>query len=429
MDSLVERLNQKLTETCKKLRVDTASLGIWSAATNQPQFLEYGAAQNQISAQPVPVLCCVKLLTCALTLLLCKKHDISLQEKAASLLPQTNLSNEFLQCLGDTTLLHLLAHTHGLGGTLLETTPFNAQDMIDGEKVYAAIAAEGRLFESGKYYGYGISGYVLLGMVIEQLCQAPYARILYEELLSPLGGGELPQVENICPSAGASLALSPQMLMNILAPFFQAESAIPHFNTTLFAAMRHNWMPLPGWSPLLHGCCLGWKDFGHGWQGHNGIGRHSVCVLRVNPEQGMAWVLAASSQIGNAGSLPFLLFQNEFSNLGFSLAAQPKMRAYTSQECAREIVGLYGSECQKFRIFMDGHQLKLEISTRDEQQRFVKGHECTLYPAANDLFCLTKPRRNTTFIQRVIATDGSTVGLWDHNQLWPKYQEKILARK
>lgn len=58
------------------------------------------------------------------------------------------------------------------------------------EAFMAAIAAEPLLFEAGSEYRYSNSNYFLLGQIIEDLTGKPYAAVLEERILSPLGMSE-----------------------------------------------------------------------------------------------------------------------------------------------------------------------------------------------------------------------------------------------
>lgn len=123
-----------------------------------------------------------KQFTAMLVMQLVEKGRLRLDGHVSDYLPDYPKPN------GDQiTLHHLLSHTSGIpnftaspareAASLLPTTP---QAAVRG---FAALPLE---FEPGSTYRYSNSGYILLGAIIEQVTNKPYAQVLAENILQPL---------------------------------------------------------------------------------------------------------------------------------------------------------------------------------------------------------------------------------------------------
>ena len=123
-----------------------------------------------------------KQFTAMLVMQLVEKGRLRLDGHVSDYLPDDPKPN------GDKiTLHHLLSHTSGISNftasaareaaSLLPTTP---QAAVRG---FSALPLE---FEPGSTYRYSNSGYILLGAIIEQVTNKPYAQVLAENILQPL---------------------------------------------------------------------------------------------------------------------------------------------------------------------------------------------------------------------------------------------------
>jgi CubicO group peptidase (beta-lactamase class C family) len=123
-----------------------------------------------------------KQFTAMLVMQLVEKGRLRLDGPVSDYLPNYPKPN------GDKiTLHHLLSHTSGIpnftasaaheAASLLPTTP---QAAVRG---FSALPLE---FEPGSTYRYSNSGYILLGAIIEQVTNKPYAQVLAENILQPL---------------------------------------------------------------------------------------------------------------------------------------------------------------------------------------------------------------------------------------------------
>jgi CubicO group peptidase (beta-lactamase class C family) len=123
-----------------------------------------------------------KQFTAMLVMQLVEKGRLRLDGPVSDYLPNYPKPN------GDKiTLHHLLSHTSGIPNfaasaaretaSLLPTTPQAAV------RDFSALPLE---FEPGSTYRYSNSGYILLGAIIEQVTNKPYAQVLAENILQPL---------------------------------------------------------------------------------------------------------------------------------------------------------------------------------------------------------------------------------------------------
>ena len=216
------------------------------------------------------------------------------------------------------TARHLLSHTSGIDGDLFTDTGAN-DDAI--EKFVATLADARQIFPPGERFSYCNTGFVVLGRLVEVLGGKPYAGVLRERLIEPLGlrtaatnadeailhraavghneaDGELVPVRKWAlphsnAPAGAQLAMSARDL---------AEFARLHLTDPALAAMRAPQVAIPdfGW---VHG------HFGLGWNlcddgatiGHNGTTMGQNSFMRLVPSRGVAVVVLTNG--GNPHSL------------------------------------------------------------------------------------------------------------------------------
>jgi CubicO group peptidase (beta-lactamase class C family) len=85
------------------------------------------------------------------------------------------------------TIRHLLTHTSGLPN-YTDFIDFETTEMLatTPEELIARFRDMPLLFEPGSMYGYCNSGYVLLGVIIEQVAGQPYEEVLRTRIFEPL---------------------------------------------------------------------------------------------------------------------------------------------------------------------------------------------------------------------------------------------------
>jgi D-alanyl-D-alanine carboxypeptidase len=86
---------------------------------------------------------------------------------------------------------HLLTHTSGLqawaANPRFAALPDERKGKLTKEDVAGLVAELPLRFEPGEKFSYHLSGYVLLGMIVERAARKPYADFLAERVFAPLG--------------------------------------------------------------------------------------------------------------------------------------------------------------------------------------------------------------------------------------------------
>ena len=157
-----------------------------------------------------------KQFTAVLVMQLVEKGQLKIDAPVTTYLP------DYPKASGDKiTLHHLLTHTSGIpnytalpsfrASSTLPTTPAATVQS------FAALPLE---FEPGSKYAYCNSGYFLLGAIIEKVTGKPYAQVLTDNILKPLGmsdtGYDLPGT--VLPKRAAGYA-KPESNMVINTPY------------------------------------------------------------------------------------------------------------------------------------------------------------------------------------------------------------------
>jgi len=125
-----------------------------------------------------------KQFTSMLILQLVQEKKLDLQVKLSAYLPY------YRKDVGDkVTIHHLLSHTSGIpsytdNAKALEEA---VQDPYPVEEFVKKYCSGDLLFEPGARYRYNNAGYFILGAIIEAATGKPYAEVLKERILDPLG--------------------------------------------------------------------------------------------------------------------------------------------------------------------------------------------------------------------------------------------------
>jgi CubicO group peptidase (beta-lactamase class C family) len=412
----------RLAAACSQMQIDHASLAIQDG--DLTTAVEYAHAQ-MLCEEPdkkYPALCVAKLFTSTLIVLLVSQRKLAFTSLIGDVLPEA-LRAEVLQGI---SVAHLLSHTHGLGCDDLPVAPTDSAGFIDTESVVASLQRGGRVFAPGKFFSYGTAGYILLGSVIEHVTHKPFGIVLREEILICLTREKcysqpldyLCDETAICPSSGKGLNLPLDDLLEFaggfVAPGANTRVLPEKLLTEIFSARQS----LPGWSPIFSGCCYGWKNFGHGWYGHNGIDNEQLMYLRINRTRNTAICLAATSAKRSPGALPSLLFRTAYPALCFSNAMQPRVISEPSPNDCESIVGIFGRGHLRFHITLQHGKLFVEVRTTVAGHTIV-AHQCYLRATEEHIYFLERPWQNIAFLQ-LVTDESARRYLWDHTQLWPE---------
>ena len=130
---------------------------------------------------PFAIASITKTFTATLTLQLVDEGRLRLNDRVTDLLPGVPISE-------DVHVAHLLRHTSGIADLL---NPMRDTLNADLERLWrpdeVVNAVHQQWFTPGLAWAYSNTNYVLLGMIIERVSGQPFARLLHQRLLDPLG--------------------------------------------------------------------------------------------------------------------------------------------------------------------------------------------------------------------------------------------------
>lgn len=125
-----------------------------------------------------------KQFTAAIVMRLVEAGEVSLDDSITEYLPDYPTQGHHV------TVRHLLNHTSGIKSITGVDPGFRHREFrldLSDEELLDLFAELPFDFEPGEEYRYNNSGYVLLGMIIEEATGTPYAAYVERELLEPLG--------------------------------------------------------------------------------------------------------------------------------------------------------------------------------------------------------------------------------------------------
>jgi CubicO group peptidase (beta-lactamase class C family) len=423
----------KLAAACEQAQVTTASLGI--IHKDQIVSVSHGRPllQDDTAGTRNSALCVAKLFTSTLVSLLVLQGKLKFEDQISDLLPVLSGIAQNTGVLTGVKVSHLLSHTHGLDTIGLDAAPVTDDGFIDHEQVFALLGGSTRMFAPGKFYSYGVEGYILLGIIIEHITQKTYRQALHKEILTrlehdiyqPTLVNNIAPLPAICPSSGKGLHLPHTTLTSFVSCFLNPGKNVLKLSPPLMAEIFRKRTTLPGWSPTISGCCYGWKTFGDNWYGQNGMDGHNLMYVRVNRITKTALCLVAQSNKRHPGALPSLLLQQKYPELAANPAKSPGVLTDATTDNCKAIAGTYGNRVTTFRIIYSDERLLLEIVTT-YQGNEISSHHCYLYPAEQNIFFLSKPWQYITFLQ-LVKGDGAMRYLWDHSQLWSETCTEVVA--
>lgn len=132
-------------------------------------------------SSPFGIASITKTFTAALALQLVDEGRLHLQDRVTDLLPGVPLAT-------DVRVVHLLRHTSGIADLL---NPMRDTLNADLERLWmpdqVVNLVHQQWFAPGLAWAYSNTNYVLLGMIIERVTGQPFATVLHQRLLDPLG--------------------------------------------------------------------------------------------------------------------------------------------------------------------------------------------------------------------------------------------------
>lgn len=301
--------------------------------------------------------------------------------------------------LGETTPRHLLEHTHGLDDSDMSSAPVRPDGRIDVDALLLRLARR-RCAAPGEIYSYSSAGAFILASMLETLEQRPFAVLLRDDLLTPLGirtadpqetsasgssTGAPPAATRVCPATGAGMSLTVAGLMTFV------ETVAPESAAEL--------TPLPGWHPLERGIRLGWKCYGDGWVGHQSVWPGASLLVAADPASRSALVVASEDH--PAAVVAAKVLARERPWLAPSLPKRSPRVPALEIEAYR---GRYASAAERLDVLPDESGLGV---------RCDGGGYSRLIRAAGELFFLETTGASRAFVEFLEPRDCRFLRLWD----------------
>lgn len=131
-----------------------------------------------------------KQMTAALILKLAEQNKLTLQDKISKHLPSDSFywANKMPKWADDVTLHHLLIHASGIVDYIMKhQIDFTKEHKEINQGILSFAAANNLEFTPGEKFSYNNTGYVILGVIIEEITKKTLAQVFHEEIFAPLG--------------------------------------------------------------------------------------------------------------------------------------------------------------------------------------------------------------------------------------------------
>ena len=361
------------------------------------------------TALAMPTGCLTKLFTATLASQAVTTRWFGLDDRIAELLPRPAQQD----ALGEVTIRHLLEHTHGLDDSMIDRAPLRADGFIDSDALRTQVSAVPRLTEPGELYSYANVGAWLIAAVLERCSGQPYETLLREQLFAPLDIvlDRRSSHRMICPSVGGTLAISVTHMLEFLRS--HGLKCPEQWPSDGQCGAFGEIVPLPGWNVLERGVYLGWKYHGAGWFGHNSTWPGASALARVQPQRGIAIVVASRNLA--ASVVATKVFGRLLPELVDLRIPQLLSIEETRDLDRRRYVGVYRSAARSVSISTVGDGLELSARHRGKGGA---GHahpvDAVLRAAAKEVF-FTRPvdTQSFPFVQFVAPCPDHFQYLWN----------------
>jgi hypothetical protein len=186
--------------------------------------------------------------------------------------------------------------------------------------------------------------------------------------------------------------------------------------------------PMPGWCQFESGIYRGWKCFGPGWFGHNTRAPGYTVVLRVQPRQQVAIMVASEDAF--ASGIVARLFGDWIPQLRAVHIPALLCDTESLESHPEEYVGTYANAASEVSI--SGLNVrKLEIAARQQPPNAASGAallKANLRPAQQHVFFMQPPNSGEfPFVQFIADGAGRFTHLWNGKTLWRR-QERAAPR-
>ncbi len=382
-------------------------------------FAQSGGGQPQdVAASRFPTGCITKLLIATLVAIAIDRRMFQREHRAVDYLaPQASVTGR----LGCITIGQLLNHSHGLDDSAVSGPLRDAAGLLDVAALCEAIGPR-VLHAPGEYYSYASVGVWILGAVLERAFRAPLIDILQKQLFAQLDigagvegqSGAAANAVDFCPASGGGLTLELRELMTFMqAHLDRAEPCwIGSAQTQVNAAAV---LSTPGFSPVERGVCSGWKVYGSGWLGHNSITPNAPAIVRVHPEQRVAYAVLCSRRA--PASIAVALFGKTLPDsvkytIPKLLSSEARSRFDTSR-----CVGTYANAASSI-VISATEKSGLHASMSRHASPGVPSRQ--LRPAEDGVLLALPPDPRLPFLQGIGSTPVGYSHMWDGISLRPR---------
>ncbi|NUW46017.1 serine hydrolase domain-containing protein [Nonomuraea rhodomycinica] len=332
------------------------------------------------------------------------------------------------------TARQLLTHTGGIDGNHFTDTGRN-DDAI--EKFVATLAEADQLLPPDTVFSYSNSGYVVLGRLVEVLCDKPFHDVLRERLVTPLGlrtaatdpyeailhraavghvqidGKVVPAkewaVSYYSAPSGSHFAISARELL---------EFVRLHLTDPALAALREPQVePVPDFGGGVIGWGLGWMLYQDGVVGHTGVSKGQKAWLRVAPSAGVAVAVLTNSTGGEP--LAYEIFGAALRDLaGVETAPRPVPPLNPTGIDADRMCGTYRSTLYDITLASEHDRAFLTYRPRNDiAESFLGGSEnrVEVVRLNHSSVITAEPKSSGHQVLSLVGSDGHGRARFLHN--------------
>jgi hypothetical protein len=344
----------------------------------------------------LPLGCCTKLLVSAMVGLAAEKGLLDLHESPYRIV--RSRLRDHLGPVSDISVLQFLNHTHGLQRSSLRTAPFSADGRMDAESIFGSLNHEARLASPGEIYSYGHEGSWICAAVLEDVLGASFGEWVGGRMFSPDEIGVIDGTA-ICPATGRGLSIKAHALLTFL------------LRHSPMAAAAQLAVPLPGWSPFISRCAVGWHRYEGDWAGHDSILPAFPLIVRVDPTRNLAVIVAGK------GLLPSAVAARAFAKLLPDLVKLRVPRMKTGREPFDMVVdsycGSYHNGDTQIEIAAGAQGLVWRLSQGSSAGNGGPPNYAPLLAAEEEVFlCTGGANKIIPFVQFRKSAHGANGFLW-----------------
>jgi len=405
------KLTSRLAAISTRKQLQNAVVGLQVAGHRLFAAIEAGQSRiDEAPRTPVAAGCLTKTLTATLAAEAVASQQLDWDTEINAIL---RIEGRERCGLGRITFNQLLNHTHGLDGSDIVQTPLTAAGWVDAPALCHKLAAR-PLSSPGTLYSYSDTGARLTGAALERLYGKPCGELLgASEVIGSTcawGAAALP----VCPANGGGLELTISQWLSFLDAHLRAGTPATG-PARRMAELRAATVPLPGWSAAERAIARGWKYYGGGWFGHNANMGDRSALLRFNPQEATAIVLAASGDgafFALAGLFGTAL--PEFANL-----RPPRLLTAHERNLLRieQYPGIYTQSRMRIEVTaLPANTLSLSIHSHESADEPPR----RLRPAQDHIF-IPEPggHPELPYVQFVSSPGSDHFDyLWNGKQLW-----------